>query len=90
MSIGTPKALKDLEARDRDIAVTAATFEGATTRGYRMCWEAVKPVLEKAAILVALAMRAAHRTTLSKPERAEVHGFSVELRDALEGLGLEE
>ena len=76
MSIGTPKRLKELVKQNQE-AVTPTSH--GRFLGYAECWEAVKPVIE-----------AAQRVVWSE------HGFTYsptleqELRDALEGLGLED
>ena len=94
MSIGTPKRLRELDEKaEKEHRVNYSAFDrsgrevhlsnrhGADERlrGYRDCWEAVKPVIEAAQRVVGGEHGFTYSPTLEQ-----------ELRDALEGLGLEE
>lgn len=83
MSIGTPKRLKELEtARDdytKDSPLSVAHIRKIEqVRGFKECWEAVKPVLEAAQQII---------TSLDNDKwDMDFDAF----RDALEGLALED
>ena len=78
MGIGAPKRLKELEAMIVAYIDPAMTTEAnGRFKGYRDCWEAVKPVLEAA------------QKKLDE-QGTSIGEEWWELADALEGLGLEE
>ena len=75
MSIGVPKRLKELEAETANEESTMSwDWNQAAYAGGKGIWEAVKQVLEKAQAFLR--------------SRNEVNAWA--LRDALEGLALEE
>ena len=78
MSIGTPKRLRNLEAAQVQYISNSMTDEmRGKLKGYRDCWEAVKPVLEAA------------QKKLDE-QGTSIGEEWWELADALAGLALEE